>query len=461
MGQEFPCEFNNLVLYSAPNQVPNCDIKRTARSIALRSDFSGQGEVPLDTLCQGGKFMKAVTVTFLALFCTIEARADDAQVLPKGRFRVRLNTAYTVAENQLSADGNAEGIGSSFTRTLDSRLLSALNPATAETVRRLNAASPGLGDLVAADLQTDVKSETISNVVALEYGITNRLSVGFILPIVHSEVSVNANAGPNDQLTARINALKDGDPRKAILKQVAGNLSTETFNNLLRQNYNYSDGFQDWSGTGLGDLELGAKYNYYRDDKIYSTLKGGLRLPTGREDDPNKLFDCAFGDGQTDLGLYHITDIQLSERIGTTFEVGYIVQLPDSANVRIPLSEEIPISPQAQELDRKLGDYYNAEAEANFMAFRGFTLAARYRFQQKFSDSYSSPAPGVDVKLLEKNTAELSQTGILNAEYTNLADVRAGRSKLPYAVSVFYRQPLSGENIMDSRTGGMQLKTYF
>lgn len=386
--------------------------------------------------------------------------ADDAQVLPKGRFRARLVSSFSSIQNNFGENGESTALGNAFTKKLDSKLLSALNPGTAATIKQLNAVSPGLGDEVAVDLNTKVETQVLSNIFCLEYGLTDRLSVGFLLPVVHADVDVDAQTSPDQKLSAKINGMNDADPRKAILKQVQSGLNKEAFNALLRNQYRYSDGLQSWSGSGLGDLEIGGKYNYFRSSRLLSSVKAGARLPTGRVDDPDKLFDLGFGDGQADLGIFNMIDAKFTPEWGSTLEVGYTMQLPDTSDTRIPLSSEIPLNLQSQGLSRKLGDYINAEAEMNYQFFKALTVSARYRFLYKMADSYES-SDGSDTSVLENGTKELMHAGVFEAEYSNLADVRAGRSRFPFAVAGFFRMPFSGSNIADSRTTGVTLKTYF
>ena len=51
---------------------------------------------------------------------------------------------------------------------------------------------------------------------------------------------------------------------------------------------------QDFSAEGLGDIQLGAKYQYLhtRDSRLAATA--GVRFPTGRQHDPDDLADVAW-----------------------------------------------------------------------------------------------------------------------------------------------------------------------
>ena len=193
---------------------------------------------------------------------------------------------------------------------------------------------------------------------------------------------------------------------------------------------------------------------------MQAALKAGARLPTGTVDDPDQLFDLGFGDGQVDLGAFNLVDLQFTPAFGATIETGYTLQLPDTATRRVPLSAEIPVGAQSIDFSRKLGDYVNAEVEANYTFWRALTMSARYRFKYKMEDSYTGPN-GQDTSALEQDTSELIHASTFQLEYTNLAAVRAGREKIPYAVAVFYRMPFAAENSADSRTAGLILKSYF
>jgi hypothetical protein len=395
--------------------------------------------------------------------------ADDAAVLPKGRWRVRLVTSYTEASNEFGPQGDIQSVGNKYSRNLDAQFLQILSPATREVVKALNSMSPGRGDaLEAAMLDTKVDSEFFTNLFVAEYGITDRLSVGLILPMVHANINVNAVSKPNNSLNQLLQQpdLPDGHPAKAAMTKLKGALqqiqqgtTVNGLNSTLHDRFGYQSGIDSWSGTGIGDLEVGAKYNYYRAHPLKMTLKAGGRLPTGREDDPDMLTDCAFGDGQFDIGAYHYLDYQPLANTMFTLELGYTMQLPSSTEVRVPLAADVPIGSEKIEVDRKLGDYWEAGLEANQTFFKYVTASAKYRLKQKFSDDYSGAS--VDLSALEKDTASLLQEGTVQLEYTNLPAVRAGEARFPYALGAFYRQPLAGESVTDVRTTGMFLKTYF
>lgn len=395
--------------------------------------------------------------------------ADDANVLPEGRWRLRLVGAYAEASNQLGASGDVQSLGARYSRNLDASFLQILSPSTRQVVQALNSISPGQGDsFAAATLDTSVDSQFFTNLLVAEYGLTERISVGIILPIVHADISVSATSNASNQMNQLLQQpdLPENHPMyakmaqlKAALRQIKQGTTVAGLNSTLQGQLGYSSGLSSWSSTGIGDIEVGGKINYFKSHPIRMTVKAGATLPTGREDDPDILTDCAFGSGQFAVGAYNYVDYQPFANTYFTLETGYTNQLPGSTIVRAPLSSDVPIGSDKVQADRKLGDYFEAGFEANQTLYKYFTASAKYRFKQKFKDSYS--APSADLSSLEIDTDSLLHEVIATVEYTNLPAVRAGTATIPYALGGFYRQPFAGKNITDVRTTGMFVKTYF
>jgi hypothetical protein len=405
-------------------------------------------------------------VIFLVGFSGLKVFADDAAVLPQGKFRLRLVSSYTDIDSRYDSSSGVLSYGSNFSRSLDGRLMATLAQRSelTDAVKKMNAVIPGSGDALLseeiASLKTDIQTQVFSNHFVLEYGLSERFCLGLIVPLIHASVEVNASSILNSKFKESTLGLSNADPRKAIRSSLQTSSSLSSINQLLRERFNYSDGLRSWSETGIGDIELGLKYNYLAELPLKASLKSGVRLPTGREDDPNQLFDLGFGSGQADLGFFNYVDYAPVSSIYFTWELGYTYRLPDSGDYRIPLSSDLPLGPAPIALDRKRGDFWESGFEGNFSPIKTLTLSAKYRFLQKFEDSFTGPQ-GVDTRLLEENSDQILHEGNFQIEYTNLPDVKAGRSHFPYGVIAFYRLPFSGENISDSRTTGLQLKTYF
>lgn len=62
------------------------------------------------------------------------------------------------------------------------------------------------------------------------------------------------------------------------------------------------------SKSGIGDIEVGGQYRYYKSDRWSSALRLGIRFPTGRVDDPDDARDITLGSGYTRIRISNLTD---------------------------------------------------------------------------------------------------------------------------------------------------------
>ena len=103
-----------------------------------------------------------------------------------------------------------------------------------------------------------------------EYGVTSRVSVGMLLPIVHLDHRHLVRGGDHDEGSEN----PDGENGETRTRRTSASEAGEA-----------EGGSQRWSFTGVGDLQLWARYVAYRaagPGGRSFTVGGGLKLPTGR-----------------------------------------------------------------------------------------------------------------------------------------------------------------------------------
>ena len=64
------------------------------------------------------------------------------------------------------------------------------------------------------------------------------------------------------------------------------------------------------------DLEIGGRWQYFRNETWKLAFTGGVRLPTGRKDDPENLGDVGFGTGAYALLFRLNQDLTLFQEEG-------------------------------------------------------------------------------------------------------------------------------------------------
>jgi len=392
------------------------------------------------------------SVAIIALSAAITAPqtglADDAEVLPKNVSRVYLDFyRYHPTTHRYNADGDREALAHPFTdAALDSSVLTSLAP--------LDAFVPGkatIGD-VAVEYEYDIDVLDLG----YSYGLTENLSIGFHLP--YYWISNNVDTALD---TSSANVGLNPVTGECCIPLAFGGvvMDTDDVQNLVMDEYGFSE-IDDWSRDGIGDTELGAKYRFYRQQDSALALTGGLRIPTGYEDDADKLNDVAWSYGNYALLLRLHYDYLLSNLwsksasslqtlpaggdlvANLTFRYDYM--LPDSKTMRIGDTPDQVLTNNRERVDRELGDLYNLEAALKYYASDALAFGLVYTYGGKFKDDIDGDE-GYNYSSLEKDTDSSQQIIKLEASYSTLPAYQAQRSRLPMEFSLAYRERFKGD----------------
>ncbi len=161
------------------------------------------------------------------------------------------------------------------------------------------------GDLIKASLSLNLSSDT--TVFYANYGATDRLDLGVVVPVEHVSMDATINAS----------ILRLATQNFPTIHEFPGGGSTATYSN-------------SGSATGVGDLVVRAKYRFH-DVKAGGLAAGlDLRLPTG--DEKNLL-----GTGATQARISLIASGG-STRFSPHFNVGYTFTHNGSSSSAIPLN---------------------------------------------------------------------------------------------------------------------------
>lgn len=126
----------------------------------------------------------------------VSPTASDATVVTRGAVRFRGEIQWTRIDGVFGPNGTVLPRGSSLTADLNSSVLPLL--ADAESAARTLAADP-LVTLTAGQLRTSVDSRSVSVPLSFEYGLTSRITIGALVPIVQSRSVVTSQLnGPAD-----------------------------------------------------------------------------------------------------------------------------------------------------------------------------------------------------------------------------------------------------------------------
>jgi hypothetical protein len=394
--------------------------------------------------------VRAAMVTAVLVAASVtNAHADNAAVLPAGVSRVFGDFYhYLPTTERYNPDGNREDLAYPFTNAaLDSSVLTNLQP-----LDPLVGGTASIGDVsVRYEYDIDVLD------AGYNYGVTDNLTVGVHIPyywignnVDASFDSTNANVGLNPGTGACCIPISAGGVP----------MDTNDVQNLVSSEYGYS-AIESWSGQGVGDIELGGKYRFFLKESSAFAMTGGLRIPTGRADDPDDLTDVAWSYGNYALLLrlhydYKVSNLwskrpsQLHQIVpapgdvifNTTFRYDYM--LPDKKVKRVGDTPDQIFTNNREEVSRKLGDIFNLEVSGKYQITKQIAFSALYTYGFKLKDDISGNM-GYNYESLEANTDSSQQVFVLRASYSTFADYRETKSGVPLLFTVAYRNRFAGQ----------------
>lgn len=219
--------------------------------------------------------------------------------------------------------------------------------------------------------------------LGLDFGVTNRVSVGVRVPAVR----VNTRAGFVLD-TAGVPVDTAGARRLDSLLQD----TTYAFGPII--------GTPRHLQYFAGDIELEAKYRLIA-SRDYA-LSGALvvRLPTGHQDSPHRLFDLSTGDDQTDIEIQLAQELTLFNRLWLHASVRLGRQQPGTRARRVgPQATPLIAHAALAALDWDPGDYAAIDVAPMYRFSRvfGIGVTAAYWTQTRDRHSYRSAQDSIDV----------------------------------------------------------------
>jgi hypothetical protein len=381
---------------------------------------------------------------------------SGATVLPKGVFGVRLDSQFFLPiKEKFNDDGDVEDIAVDLNARLDDTIFPQLN---------LVEAGFGLPNGFASFGNSDVEYEFNVQIFDfyLYYGLTDRLTFGAKVPYWNFKNDVTASI---DTTTATVG--KNTNPAIpspiAPLALGATPLTTADIQQLLKTEYGF-DPVEDWSNHGFSDIEIGARYQYYRSENWQLAFTGSVLVPTGRTDDPDSLVDYPFGSGAWGLSFYLNNDFTALQKYGLSFTgtFRYVYYFPTSMTVRVPDNVNQPIVglDNKEKVDLTVGSDFRIDLEGRYLIFDGLSVYLFYRYLQKAEDSVSGDR-GLAYDELEKESDQKEQQYRIGLNYSTIPLYMKKEFPVPFDVLLYYRNRFAGENVLKSQYIGLDFTVFF
>ena len=381
--------------------------------------------------------------------------ADDATVLPKGIFTLRLDSQfYFPIEKRFDNTGNKEDIASDLNTRLDSNVFPQLS--LVELGFGLPPGSASFGD---TDVEYRYKVQIFD--FYLFYGLTPRLTLGAKVPYWNFKNEVDTKLDSNNA-TVGLNPVVPGGvaPLAVPGTQPA---SEDDIQRLLRTDFGYKK-VDDWDRHGLSDIELGYRYQYFKSDNWRLAFSNTVIAPTGETKDADSLVDFPFGTGTWGVTFYSNNDYIGLKKYGLEFNASfrYLYYLPDTEYTRVPESVDQPITPaeNKERVDRKIGNVYRLDLEGRYEFIEGLTLSLFYRYLQKERNQISGNRD-LAYETLQKETNEKEHQYRIGLTYSTFPKYQRGEFSIPMSVKLYYRNRFDGENVLKSEYIGLDAAVYF
>lgn len=380
-----------------------------------------------------------ITVFFLCgiflMAAPVKGFADSAEVLPKGVSRISVDySLYAPVTDRFDPDGDEESVAADYNAVLDADTLPGMIPTF-------------LPGLYIGRSVVDFEYLFKDLIVNYQYGLTDSVTVGVKIPYYWNRTDLKEARvvvdDPTDPFLVPVDPPCGTDPsalgyEACVTQVVLGMLEADPYS---------FDPIEDWEESGLSDIEIGLRYQYLKNDEWRLAFTGGVRLPTGKTDDPDNLMDTEFGTGATALLLRFNQDYVGVENLLLNLTVKYDWVLPDEETVRVLEDPAQPLVPSAnkEKVDRDLGDTFALEVYCDWSVSDTWSVNALYTWAVRQKDEIEGDL-GLAYESLEDETDADHQSIEAGITYSTVSRYMEEKASVPLEVGLSYESVFAGNN---------------
>ncbi len=367
--------------------------------------------------------------------------------------------------------GRLEPLAGPLNQRLTMKDLVSRDPRLQTLQNALNGFGPyALGDdLISVDLKGDVKVSEQRQIIALLYGITDKFTLGFYLPVVQrtTEATFSANVFKNTDNVRK--AL--GQIPKALMDALdevdRANLGTDFFlNEIFYKNGYKAPGVSNRSG--IGDLELESRYRFFRSRYFDSAFRFTGKFPTGdAKTDIANIFDKPLGQGALSFkaGAYADTRI-IPGLLSFNNALSVTVYEPSETlrAIRRDANSQLPNLNDPYQIERvKKNTGADLKFESGLMVdfWKGaLNISTTYVYESHGQDRYAG-ARDLLYSTLSENTSSRLHSLETSLEFSSIPLYLDKKAPLPGKIVLTWNQPLGGQNIPLAAYGRVDLVLLF
>ncbi len=386
---------------------------------------------------------------------------ESAQVMPKGIRSLRVGGFTTQASDKFDNSGNIVPLGNDINKSITLKQMLEAQPAGFSR-GQLKGGIESMGfnpeDSI-GNTNGVVNTRITTTVPVFTYGLTEKLTLAVVLPVVYSNLNVNAGWTANSNLqnlldysTSHGLAGKIAMVEPQLQNVVATKLASLGYKPLENETH-----------TDVGDLIVATKYQVLKRDNFSVAITPRMTAPTGRAPDPDKVVDIAGGDGHFNAGVSGAADYVFSSRLVATYALSYTYQFSRTMKAHLPNSSDDTLSGDVDEnTKQKFGDIMGTSLGARYQIQKMWTIGTAYSFQYKAPDRYAGGAfDSQRYDYLSKDTEQNMQAVLVSLSVSTIDAFLAKKFVMPLEASIAFSGILAGRNTPLANLTSIELVSFF
>lgn len=372
-------------------------------------------------------------------------------------------------DSTINSEGRLESIVKPLNRSVTVQDIAEHQPDLTKLVKILNDFEPGLGNqLLQADLSSSINVSEEHYVTGVLWGLTDRLSVGAIIPVVHRHVDVNFNASVVNNAEAISKRIGNVPQVKQGLDQVKNSkIDTAAFaDSIFASNGYHSPSALDVSG--LGDVELESRYTYYSDRWFGLAVRGRVELPTSTQrPDIHNVVDREIAEGNWALKVASIHEVKMIPGVLSWSSSAWGVwRAPVQRTMAFARSSDQSLPDltdpyQIETVTRQYGSQLDLDTGLQLSLFHGVVnFLGSYQYSVHAQDMIYG-ARNLDYARWMANTNSETHGVELIAELSSIPLFMAKAFPMPAKVSFTWYQPFAGRNSVFTPYGRIDVVVLF
>lgn len=402
-----------------------------------------------------------LSLIFILLTTPLVYSLEDTSVLPTGvRAVIYKNGSVKDLGYKYSSGYELSGITERFSRKIDAKTLSTVNPEFESMIQLLDKEFPAYdigSKLYLGELKVEGNPHVFYQAPAIAIGVNDKLTVAIGIPIVKYSLDFNVSHNGVNNVEYLKRALPDSHyDQNGEWVEFSSKLSKAY--DELKQSKNIKNALdkiikdKQYKPLGsrqqsiVGDIQIQSRYLFYNSLDWEVLYKMNLNLPTGPEDDPDDLLD---------FPLFHRSSIESGVVGKYAFEnwsfiqsASYVWQLADKTEKRVPVSAtDILPDPERKELlKRDLGDIFRYEVSASYKWSSALSFSAGLQYEWKQEDYYAG-SRDYNYSLLSVASGTEAQKIQLASTFNTINAYMEKRFPVPFIVSYLFSDIYSGKNV--------------